>query len=71
MGGPAKRPGSFGGKKSFSSDAEYYIGMTVKHPFFGQGSVKAIPGNRRIEVSFDRHGDKILHLDYAKLEIIG
>ena len=69
--GPAQRPGSLGGKKSFSSDAEYYIGMTVKHPFFGQGSVKAIPGNRRIEVSFDRHGDKILHLDYAKLEIIG
>jgi hypothetical protein len=24
-----------------------------------------------VEVAFDRHGDKILHLDYAKLEIVG
>lgn len=47
------------------------IGMHVQHPFFGRGRVKDIPGPRRIEISFDRHGDKILHLDYAKLEIIG
>jgi DNA helicase-2/ATP-dependent DNA helicase PcrA len=47
------------------------IGMHVQHPFFGRGQVKDIPGPRRIEISFDRHGDKILHLDYAKLEIIG
>ncbi|HEJ83941.1 MAG TPA: ATP-dependent helicase, partial [Desulfobacteraceae bacterium] len=50
--------------------AELMAGMLVRHPFFGRGQVKDIPGPRRVEVSFDRHGDKILHLDYAKLEII-
>jgi DNA helicase-2/ATP-dependent DNA helicase PcrA len=58
--------------KGISRQAENLaIGMHVQHPFFGRGRVKDIPGPRRIEVSFDRHGDKILHLDYAKLEIIG
>jgi DNA helicase-2/ATP-dependent DNA helicase PcrA len=47
------------------------IGMLVQHPFFGRGLVKDIPGPRRVEISFDRHGDKLLHLDYAKLEVIG
>jgi len=47
------------------------VGMIVKHPFFGRGQVKTLPGPRRVEVAFDRHGDKILHLDYARLEIIG
>jgi len=46
-------------------------GMTVRHPFFGIGKVKNVPGPRRVEIAFDRHGDKILHLDYAKLEVIG
>lgn len=46
-------------------------GMKVRHPFFGIGKVKNIPGPRRVEIAFDRHGNKILHLDYAKLEIIG
>ena len=58
-------------KSSFTANTEFYVGMTVKHPFFGQGQIKNIPGIRRVEVTFDRHGDKILHLDYAKLEIIG
>jgi DNA helicase-2/ATP-dependent DNA helicase PcrA len=52
-------------------DGELGVGMIVKHPFFGRGQVKSLPGPRRVEVAFDRHGDKILHLDYARLEIIG
>ncbi len=64
-------PLSSGRKKpSRSGEADFSPGMQVKHPFFGMGRIKNIPGHRRIEVSFDRHGDKILHLDYAKLEII-
>ncbi len=31
----------------------------------------SLPGPRRVEVVFDRHGSKILHLDYARLEIVG
>jgi len=42
-------------------------GMRVEHAFFGQGSVSRLSGPRRVEVLFDRHGSKILHLDYARL----
>jgi len=57
-------------KFSASSATDYFPGMQVRHPFFGKGTVKNIPGPRRLEVAFDRHGDKILHLDYAKLEVL-
>ncbi len=42
-------------------------GMRVEHAFFGQGLVSRLPGPRRVEILFDRHGSKILHLDYARL----
>ncbi|MCI5141090.1 MAG: ATP-dependent helicase, partial [Candidatus Electrothrix sp. ATG1] len=54
-----------------SARTEFSKGMMVRHPFFGIGKVKEIPAPRRIEVHFDRHGDKLLHLDYAKLEVMG
>jgi len=57
-------------KKTASARIQFAAGMMVKHPFFGIGTIKAIPGPRRVEVHFDRHGDKILHLDYAKLEVM-
>ena len=53
-----------------SARVDFSPGMMVKHPFFGIGKIKNVPGPRRVEVSFDRHGDKILHLDYAKLEVM-
>ncbi|MGB5687168.1 MAG: ATP-dependent helicase [Candidatus Electrothrix sp.] len=53
-----------------SARTEFSQGMMVRHPFFGIGKVKEIPAPRRIEVRFDRHGDKLLHLDYAKLEVM-
>jgi DNA helicase-2/ATP-dependent DNA helicase PcrA len=53
-----------------SARIEFSKGMAVRHPFFGIGKVKEIPAPRRIEVHFDRYGDKLLHLDYAKLEIL-
>jgi DNA helicase-2/ATP-dependent DNA helicase PcrA len=43
-------------------------GQAVKHPFFGQGTVDKVTGERTVVVAFDRHGKKTLHLDYAKLE---
>ena len=65
-------PGSTPSRKpSSSADTQFFPGMPVRHPFFGKGTVKDIPGPRRLEVTFDRHGDKILHLDYAKLEALG
>ena len=54
-----------------SARVEFARGMQVRHPLFGPGTVRSIPGPRRVEIHFDRHGDKTLHLDYAKLEIIG
>ncbi|MDY0390599.1 ATP-dependent helicase [Desulfobulbus oligotrophicus] len=53
-----------------SARITYQEGMRVTHAFFGHGRVVSIPGPRRIEILFDRHGSKILHLDYAKLEIL-
>ncbi|BCO08351.1 DNA helicase [Desulfolithobacter dissulfuricans] len=61
---PPARPA---GRKA-GGPVKFEVGMVVQHPFFGQGRIKDIPGPRRVEVSFDRHGDKILHLDYAKLD---
>jgi DNA helicase-2/ATP-dependent DNA helicase PcrA len=43
-------------------------GQVVKHPFFGRGVIERVTGERTVEVNFDRHGMKMLHLDYAKLE---
>jgi DNA helicase-2/ATP-dependent DNA helicase PcrA len=45
-------------------------GQVVRHPFFGRGIVDKVTGERTLEVVFDRHGRKSLHLDYAKLEKI-
>jgi len=53
-----------------SARVAFQEGMQVSHAFFGQGRVVSIPGPRRVEVQFDRHGSKILHLDYAKLDIL-
>jgi DNA helicase-2/ATP-dependent DNA helicase PcrA len=53
-----------------SARAEFAAGMMVKHPFFGIGTITAVPAPRRVEIHFDRHGDKSLHLDYAKLEVL-
>jgi DNA helicase-2/ATP-dependent DNA helicase PcrA len=43
-------------------------GQAVEHPFFGRGIIDKVTGERTVEVVFDRHGRKTLHLDYAKLE---
>ncbi|MGD9948072.1 MAG: ATP-dependent helicase [Desulfobulbus sp.] len=53
-----------------SARISFKEGMQVNHAFFGLGRIVSIPGPRRVEVQFDRHGTKILHLDYAKLEIV-
>jgi DNA helicase II / ATP-dependent DNA helicase PcrA len=43
------------------------VGMRVQHPFFGRGTLSKMTTPRTVEVNFDRHGRKVLHLDYAKL----
>ncbi len=50
--------------------SEFTLGSRVKHPFFGIGIVEQKTGERSLNVRFDRHGTKTLHLDYAKLEIL-
>jgi DNA helicase-2/ATP-dependent DNA helicase PcrA len=45
-------------------------GQAVQHPFFGRGIIDKVTGERTVEVVFDRHGRKTLHLDYAKLKKI-
>jgi DNA helicase-2/ATP-dependent DNA helicase PcrA len=49
---------------------DFSKGSRVDHPFFGVGSVQRLSPPKSLEVSFDRHGIKLLHLDYAKLTIL-
>lgn len=50
--------------------ADYAEGRRVTHPFFGSGTVKKIKAPRTLDIAFDRHGMKTLHLDYAKLRLV-
>ncbi len=45
-------------------------GCAVSHPFFGEGVVARLVKPRSVDVVFDKHGLKTLHLDYAKLKVI-
>lgn len=49
---------------------DFSKGCKVSHPFFGEGTVTRLSGPRTLDVLFDRHGLKTLHLDYAKLTIL-
>ncbi len=50
--------------------AELAVGQRVSHPFFGEGSIEKLSGEKSLEVRFDRHGVKTLHLDYARLTLL-
>ncbi|MDK9708707.1 MAG: ATP-dependent helicase [Desulforhopalus sp.] len=49
--------------------SDFHVGAKVSHPFFGSGTVAKMSTGRSIDILFDRHGLKTLHLDYAKLTI--
>lgn len=49
---------------------DFTVGAKVSHPFFGNGTVVKKPSGRSLDILFDRHGLKTLHLDYAKLSIL-
>jgi DNA helicase-2/ATP-dependent DNA helicase PcrA len=49
---------------------DFSKGCRVNHPFFGTGTVQKKNPPRSLDVAFDRHGMKTLHLDYAKLTIV-
>jgi DNA helicase-2/ATP-dependent DNA helicase PcrA len=57
-------------KKKKLSMKDLNKGVRVRHPFFGEGVVNDKPQGRSVNVLFQRHGVKTLHLDYAKLSII-
>jgi len=50
--------------------ADFSVGCKVSHPFFGNGTVTKLSKGRSLDINFDRHGMKTLHLDYAKLTIL-
>jgi len=56
------------GSSNIRDTASMNKGQAVQHPFFGRGIIDKVTGERTVEVLFDRHGRKTLHLDYAKLE---
>jgi DNA helicase-2/ATP-dependent DNA helicase PcrA len=49
---------------------ELSVGTKVQHPFFGIGTVKKKTLPSSLDVIFERHGLKTLHLDYAKLKVL-
>jgi DNA helicase II / ATP-dependent DNA helicase PcrA len=49
---------------------DFRKGCKVSHPFFGEGTVTRLSAPRSLDVLFDRHGLKTLHLDYAKLTVL-
>jgi len=49
---------------------DFSVGSKISHPFFGNGTVKKTSKGRSLDIKFDRHGLKTLHLDYAKLTIL-
>jgi DNA helicase-2/ATP-dependent DNA helicase PcrA len=61
-GSASEKPGAAG---------ELRPGTRVRHHFFGEGTVDSVAGGRTVKVFFARHGLKALHLDYAKLEVLG
>jgi len=57
-------------KKTKLSVEDLKKGVYVQHPFFGRGVVTEKVQGRSVNVDFQRHGVKTLHLDYAKLSIL-
>ena len=57
-------------KKKKAAMEDFSKGCRVKHPFFGTGTVLKITKPRSLDIAFDRHGTKTLHIDYAKLSVI-
>ncbi len=55
-------------KESKEKIEDFSRGDRVNHPFFGIGEVRKITKPRMVDVFFERHGLKTLHLDYAKLK---
>ncbi len=49
---------------------DFSVGGRVNHKFFGDGTVTKLSKARSVDIHFDRHGLKTLHLDYAKLTIL-
>jgi DNA helicase-2/ATP-dependent DNA helicase PcrA len=55
--------------KPKEDDEGFSKGTRVFHPLFGNGVVEEPPRERKVRVLFKRFGSKVLHLDYAKLEL--
>ena len=52
-------------------DNGFSKGTKVFHPLFGNGVIQEPPRERKVRVLFKRYGSKVLHLDFARLEIGG
>jgi DNA helicase II / ATP-dependent DNA helicase PcrA len=64
---PTASPASGTAQQKRQELKDFSIGCRVKHHFFGNGVVTRLNGGRSLDVHFDRHGMRTLHLDYARL----
>jgi len=60
-------PASRKNKQKKMEMTDFSVGCRVNHAFFGDGTVTKLSKARSLDIHFDRHGLKTLHLDYAKL----
>ncbi len=68
---PARPKSTAAQKRKKLALEDFSKGVRVNHPFFGTGTVQNTKQPRSLDIAFDRHGIKTLHLDYAKLTLIG
>ena len=57
-------------KKRALLDEKNIVGKRVRHPFFGEGEVVKNSGPRTVQVFFNRYGQKMINLDYVKMELL-
>ena len=66
----AGRPAGASDPAAAASSAGFAAGDRVRHSIFGKGTVSRVIDQQRVEVVFDSAGQKVLHLQYAKLSKI-
>ncbi len=55
--------------KSASSGGDL-LNKHVRHPFFGKGQIVKKINKNTVQIFFERHGQKMINLDYVKMEIL-
>ena len=56
--------------KKMTGEGRFILNQRVRHPFFGVGQMVKKINKNTVQIFFDRHGQKVINLDYVKMEIL-